>query len=166
MSIQFNADEVFEIAEKIEKNGVEFYRKAAEFFSDQTEISQLMLNLAAMEDEHRIIYAAMRAELGSTENDDTIFDPDNQVKEYLHAIAGVNVFNLKDGPRVKLKGDETPEKVFHLAIEAEKDSIIFYLGLKDMIPQKLGRDKINGVIQEEQRHIVLLSKQLNALKSA
>ena len=30
MSEVFNADEVFEMAEKIEKNGADFYRKAAE----------------------------------------------------------------------------------------------------------------------------------------
>lgn len=35
MSISFNAIEIFEIAERIERNGVKFYRKAAEGLSDQ-----------------------------------------------------------------------------------------------------------------------------------
>ena len=30
MGLDFNADEVFEIAEQIERNGAEFYRTAAE----------------------------------------------------------------------------------------------------------------------------------------
>ena len=34
MSLDFNADEVFEIAEQIERNGSEFYRKAAENMSN------------------------------------------------------------------------------------------------------------------------------------
>ena len=33
MSYEFNADEVFEIAERIERNGARFYRRAAELSS-------------------------------------------------------------------------------------------------------------------------------------
>ena len=34
MSYEFNADEVFEIAEQIERNGAKFYRTAAKNVSD------------------------------------------------------------------------------------------------------------------------------------
>ena len=35
------------------------------------------------------------------------------------------------------------------AIEAEKDSIVFYLGMKNAVPENLGQDKIEAIIQEE-----------------
>ena len=44
MSMPFNADEVFEMAEQIERNGGKFYRAAAKKFP---EVSKLLLNLAA-----------------------------------------------------------------------------------------------------------------------
>jgi rubrerythrin len=49
MSITFNAFEIFEIAEQIERNGVKFYRKAAKGISDQ-DLRQTLLELADMEE--------------------------------------------------------------------------------------------------------------------
>jgi Rubrerythrin. len=47
----FNIDEIFEIAEQIERNGVIFYTRAAEKFSEYTKKS-VFLNLADMERKH------------------------------------------------------------------------------------------------------------------
>ncbi|MCH7559530.1 MAG: rubrerythrin, partial [Planctomycetes bacterium] len=64
MVMPFNADEVFEMAEQIERNGAKFYRAAAKKFP---ELSQVLSDLAVMEDEHEKTFAAMRAELSGTE---------------------------------------------------------------------------------------------------
>ena len=66
MSYDFNADEIFEMAEQIERNGEEFYRKMAESISD-AQVSQLFLDLAAMEAEHEKVFASMRADLADQE---------------------------------------------------------------------------------------------------
>ncbi len=58
--ITFSADEIFEIAEQIERNGANFYRKAAE--SAEGDNRNLLLRLAKMEDDHEKIFATMRAE--------------------------------------------------------------------------------------------------------
>ena len=39
MSVDFNADEIFEMAEQIERNGVKFYNKAAKGFKVLVEYS-------------------------------------------------------------------------------------------------------------------------------
>ena len=46
------------------------------------------------------------------------------------------------------------------AIQAEKDSIAFYLGMKDMVPEELGNNKIDSSIKEEMSHIRILSEKL------
>ena len=51
MSIDFNADEVFEIAEQIERNGAKFYRTSAKNISDVNN-KNFLIQLAEMEDEH------------------------------------------------------------------------------------------------------------------
>ncbi len=43
------------------------------------------------------------------------------------------------------------------AIGLEKESILFYLGLKDMVPPKYGQEKLDQIIHEEQRHVTQLS---------
>ena len=45
-------------------------------------------------------------------------------------------------------------EILKSAIEAEKDSIVFYLGMKEAIPQNLGRDRIEAIIKEEMEHIL------------
>ena len=51
MTQQFNADETFEIAEQIERNGAEFYKKAADLAPDDA-ARDLFLELTAMEERH------------------------------------------------------------------------------------------------------------------
>lgn len=47
---------------------------------------------------------------------------------------------------------------------AEKDSIVFYLGMKDVVPAHLGTQKPDDIIGEEMGHMGLLSKELIDLK--
>ncbi|MBW1821931.1 MAG: rubrerythrin, partial [Deltaproteobacteria bacterium] len=58
----------------------------------------------------------------------------------------------------------TMEKILREAILAEKDSIVFYLGMKEMVPENFGKTKIDAIIKEEMAHIKLLSGKLVALK--
>ena len=62
MGTGFNADEVFEIAEQIERNGSSFYNHGAELVSDEV-TRKLLLSLATWESRHEKLFAEMRAEL-------------------------------------------------------------------------------------------------------
>jgi len=161
MVMPFNADEVFEMAEQIERNGAKFYRAAAKKFP---QVGQVFSNLAAMEDEHEKTFAAMRAELSGTEVVPPVFDPDGQAQMYLRVMADEHVFNVKADPVEQLAGKETPEDVLKMAIGLEKDSIAFYVGLKESVSHKAGKDKVEAIIKEEMGHIVTLSQKLEALK--
>jgi len=159
MGIQFNADEVFEMAEQIERNGAKYYRKAAEAITEPA-MHQCLLDLAAMEDGHEKTFAAMRTELSGREKGGTVADPDGQAVLYLQAMADGRVFDVKADPSEELTGGESAADVLRKAIGLEKDSVVFYLGIKEMVSESLGRDKIEGIIKEEMKHIVMLSDKL------
>ena len=163
MSISFNAIEVFEIAERIERNGVKFYRKAAEGLSDE-DIRQTLLSLAEMEAEHEETFANMRKQISHKERELITFEPENEMTLYLQAIANGHIFDLKKDPGEQLTGKETVEDILKLAIDAEKDSIVFYVGLKNFVPAKAGQDKVEEIIEEEMGHIVVLNQKLEAWK--
>ena len=78
MGMPFNADEVFEMAEQIERNGAKFYRAAAKKFPS---LRDVLLELAAMEDDHEKTFAAMRGQLSAGEPaiGEPVFDPDDQL---------------------------------------------------------------------------------------
>jgi rubrerythrin len=157
MSMPFNADEVFEMAEQIERNGSKFYRAAAEKFPA---VRDILLSLAAMEDEHEKTFANMRAELSGTEAEELLFDPDGQAQMYLRVMADGHVFDVKTNPVEQLATKNTPEDVLKMAIGIERDSIDFYVGLKEAVSHRAGKDKVEDIIKEEMRHIVILDQSL------
>ena len=161
MAIDFNADEVLEIAEQIERNGAAFYRKAADASDDESR--SFLLDLAAMEDDHLKTFSQMRQGLSKQEQEYTVFDPDNQLVLYLRAFAGGKVFDVKADPAGFLAGGKTFPEILKKAIEIEKDSIVFYLGMKEMVPKRLGTGRIEDIIKQEMGHIALLSTRLEPI---
>ena len=161
MSITFNAFEILEMAEQIERNGIKFYRKAAQQASEQN-IRRMFLNLADMEAEHEEVFARMKKQLSAESRELKVFDPENEVVLYLQAMADGHVFDPQKNPAELLTGNETVQDVLKLAINAEKDSIVFYLGLKDFVAA--GKDKIEAIIKAEMGHIAILNRTFAALK--
>lgn len=157
MSYDFNVDEVFEMAGQMERNGAKFYNTAAQNAPDAA-TKVLLLDLAAMEVEHEKTFDALRAELSAKEKAPTIFDPDDEALLYLRALVDTRVFFEKNIDVTSMLD------ILKAAIEAEKDSIVFYLGMRESVPPNLGRDRLEAIIKEEMSHIRLLSKELVALK--
>ena len=163
MSISFNAIEIFEIAERIERNSVNFYRKAAEALSDEN-LSAILLSLAEFEKEHEESYANMRKQISAKEWDMITFDPGNDMALYLQKIADSHIFDPKKDPAEQLKDKGTIRDILNYAIESEKNSVIFYLGLKNYVPVISGKNKVDEIIDEEMNHITELNLRLSALK--
>jgi rubrerythrin len=157
--ITFNADEVFEMAEQIERNGAGFYRKAAGLAPGKT-ASALLLDLAKDEDEHEETFAQMRSQLSAAERAETNFDPEGEGALYLHAMVQGRIFNFKAVPADKLTGAESLQDILRIAIELEKDSILFYYTLRKMVPEEAGKARIHDIIDQEVGHIAKLSKRM------
>jgi len=163
MSITFNAIEIFEMAEQIERNGVKFYTKAAGIIQDK-DTRKFLLDLSAMEKEHEKTFADMRGRISPKERELVTFDPENEVTLYLQAMADGHVFDIKNDLSKKLSSSHSVRDILSMAIEAERDSIVFYLGLKDFVPSEAGKEKVEAIIKEERSHIITLSRKLKSLK--
>lgn len=153
MVYDFNADDIYEIAQQLERNGAQFYKKAAGSVKDST-ARELLWHLAGMEDEHEKTFAQMRSQLKDSEKTSTVFDPQGEAAGYLKALADTRVFFEKKIDTSSL------EEILKAAITAEKDSIVFYLGMQEAVPEKLGRSRLDQIIKEEMGHIRQLSKEL------
>jgi len=159
MSFQFNADEIFEMAEQIERNGYRFYRAAAEKAAEPKN-KELLLKLAEMEVEHEKVFSTLRSELSLSDKAPTAFDPDDQIGLYLQSMADGKVFDMRTDPTTFFTGQQSMADILNKAIGMEKNSIIFYLGMKEIVSDSKGRDKIDSLIKEELAHIGFLSNEL------
>lgn len=163
MSIRFNADEILDVAERIERNGARFYRRAAEL-QDDADRSQLLTDLAAMEDEHERTFSSMRSSLTEEERQELVFDPDNEIGLYLQAMADGHIFDPKADPAAALSRNEPIDSVLRTAIGMEKESVVFYQGVKNVVPERLGRNRVEAIIREEVGHVGQLSAKLAELQ--
>jgi rubrerythrin len=110
-----------------------------------------------MEDDHEKTFENMQKELTAGEQTLLVFDPEDENALYLKALADNRVFSRKNKPGRDMT------QILHSAIQTEKDSIVFYLGMKEMVPEKYGKSRINDIIKEEMGHLKLLSGKLKAL---
>jgi rubrerythrin len=162
VGIDFNANEVLLMAERIEQNGQKFYRGAVQR-TDDPENKELLQKLAEMEVEHEATFATMRSQLGADEKSDNVFDPESRAFQYLQAMADNRIFDVNVDPEKVLAGTEGIEEVLRIAIGMEKDSVVFYQGIKDAVPDEKGKDKVSEIIKEEMWHITVLSRRLTEI---
>ena len=159
---KFNLDEIFKIAVQIERNGAEFYRNASMKFEDNQKIKRLLLELAVQEDSHEKTFSEILHKVLKNEG---INSEDELTRQYLDAIAGQFVFN-KASEECELINDMSRQEVFDVAIVKEKDSIVFYVGLKNALTSEHSKNSIDFIIEEEQKHLVELRKYAEILKYA
>jgi rubrerythrin len=158
MTVTFNAFEVFEIAEQIERNGTNFYIRAAELFDDP-DTCQMFLRLAEWEKEHEQTFAKMKQRLSEQCRQPSTPGPDDLLPDP-RVMAGLAVFGIRSNPAEELRGRQNKTDIIRRAVEKEKDSIVFYHGLKEFVPANADKGKIDDIIKEEMRHIVILDQLL------
>ncbi len=155
MAQVYDPDEIFEMALQMERNGAAFYKNAARDVSDDSH-KFLLISLSEMEVEHEKTFGVLKAEL--TEGEIDYYDPDGHAVKYLQSIANTKSFFKREIDTTSI------EEILKEAIMAEKDSIIFYLGMQEMVSDDSGKEKIEAIIQEEMGHIRILGEKLSGLK--
>ncbi len=162
MGISFSADEVFEMAMDIEKNGEAYYRKALAL-AKSADVKGVMTDLMEQERHHYATFKDLREKLPPRSSLPTVADPESEEYLYLDALVKSRLFNTtREAESLAAKsGDEI--EALKSALAFEKDTVLFFQTMKGMTDERLGRGEIDRIIEEEHRHIVRISK---AIKEA
>jgi rubrerythrin len=143
---------VFAMAVQIEANGARFYRSAAARCGD-AQTAEFLQKMAAMEDGHRKTFEQLRAEAAKHKAAAADLRPEGGL--YMAAIAdGIRIEGSPSAAEA-LAGNESVEAMLRLAVDLEKQSVLFYLGLKDVAPAA-GAPSVDKIIAEEKAHIATL----------
>jgi rubrerythrin len=158
----FNVDEIFLIAEKIERNGEEFYAEAARIVDDP-EGKAVLQKLSAMESQHVVDFSRLREALP----DDLKMDPDwgplNELLAALHAVADRHVINRHANVAEMIGSRRTARELLDMALVFEKDSIALFERMRAAVPEGWGREKVDQLIGEEERHVRFIEEALTRL---
>ena len=160
METKFSVFEVLQIAETIEHNGAKFYLQTAEVFDDP-DVRDTCYKLASWKARHEKILAQRRERFSEKTGEFGTFDPDNYILSNPQVMAGLAVFATKSGSLKGLHERGDRREIFRDAIRRSKEAVVFYRGLKEFARDPSSEETIDKIIKEEQRHIRLLTAQLD-----
>ena len=106
------------------------------------------------------LFKDMKKQLSDESRELKTFKPENNMLIDAQAMAGLAVFGIRPDPAEEFTGKESVEDIFTKAIEKEKNSIVYYTGLRSFVPTRAGKHKIDDIISEEMRHIRILGQSL------
>jgi rubrerythrin len=155
MAALFNADEIFEIAVDIERNGEAFYSASADVAEDD-DVKKLFEYLVTQEQMHRMIFENMRKEMPAKFSLPETYDPAGEGALYLKALADSHIFNKPEEKKKIATGLADVDEALDFALAFEKDSVLFYSQMTDITYSDAGREHVNKIIKEEKKHIIQL----------
>lgn len=162
MIFNFNAAEVFDIAIKIEENGKRFYDRSREIIKDP-EVQKLFAELGQEEVKHKEKFTTLKSQLPKRTGAGAVFDPDNELDMYLKMMADQHVFVSSEGVEAQLGKIQSATDALKMAVEFEKDSVIFFLTMQDATEEAQGKEFIGVLVKEEQEHLRRLALELKRL---
>jgi rubrerythrin len=156
------ADDVFAMAVRIEENGNAFYEGAAEK-TDDPQAKKLFQDLALMEAGHIQAFKALRSQLPSS-SEAKVWDPEGLAESYLQAAADTHIFTV-EAATPRLAAAKTPLEALDMALQFEKDSMAFFLGMKEILPDESGKSELDKLIMQEMDHYRMLTAVKRKLES-
>ncbi len=153
----FAGSEIVELGIQIEKNGRDFYNALVEQLKNQ-KAKETFKYLAGEEEKHITVFQNILDSVHKYEPPETY---PGEYFAYMNALARDYVFTQKDKGREIAKNIKGDREAINLGIGFEKDSIIFYVGMKKVVPE-YDHKIVDKLIAQEQDHL----RQLSELKES
>ena len=154
----FSANQMIDIAIQTEQAGRIFYEAAAEHAED-TQVKSLCQWLAGEEQTHEQVFRHMGQQL----------PPETEPKEwpaeraeFIDALLGSRFMPSPEQAQALVQ-DMSAQDILDFALNFEKDTIIFFYEMRDMVPDS-AVDQVNGTIAEEKAHVSRILKAKAALE--
>lgn len=159
MSKTYSIEEILEIAIKMEENGVAFYKALAEETEDKT-AKELFKFLEGEEKEHILVFKNIYKDMTGKTFEKAFYEEEANL--YLHALIENRVFKK---PEEIVASIDKKDKlsVIDLAIQIEKDTILYYYEILENLSDK-ERELVKKLIDQEKTHVYRLTNLKNILR--
>jgi len=150
---KFNSVEVIEMAKDIEKRGLDFYENQAKK-TEEGELKDLLLKLAKDEKDHYETFSKMLEKAKELTDTDYDYVYGEDVSAYLRALIEFTVFPSEEEVEENIN---SIDDILELAINAEKDSILFYREMMEYNNEDTNKI-LKKLVDEEKQHLLDLVK--------
>jgi rubrerythrin len=148
MAIFFAGSELLEIAINIERNGMAFYQAMADK-TRKRDVKDIYIYLAGEEKKHLDTFQGMSDFLGQAKPTETYGD---EYMLYLKSLVDSVVFTNVTEAQQKASKISNEIEAVDTGIQAEKDSILFYMELQNQVRER-DRELVLTVLDEEKNHL-------------
>jgi len=146
----FSVREIVDQAVRTEKLGYDFYLSMAERFKDKEELKDLFETLAKKEQIHEERFERIQESVGEEETEGW-----DEVSEYMRAFVESEFFLGSGKALLKMKEIQGVQDAIEFALAFEKETVLYFLGLKKAVKDK---GIVDEIIEEEQSHIAWLNR--------
>ena len=149
MAANYSAIELVNIAIGIERRGIIYYDIIARS-TDDDQARTIFQGLAQMERVHLATFEHLLDEVGGAKL------AENGEEGYIATLLEDTVFTDDSVTADVAIQADTDLKAIDLGISAEKDSILYYYELRDLLPDDQ-RELVTRILSEEKRHLAQLT---------
>ena len=153
MGIFFSGKELINFAIGIERNGIAFYGSLGKT-ARNTAAQDAYRYLADEERGHLKIFQNMLDSSGAYQPPETLTE---EYDLYLKALLDSVVFEDDKVARRMAENASSDAEAIHIALGAEKDSILFYKEMRELV-RVADREVVDRIIEEEKSHLRQLSE--------
>jgi rubrerythrin len=153
MAVFFSGSELLEIAMGIERNGMAFYQALADK-TGKRDVKDIYTYLAGEEKKHLDIFQGMSDSLGQVKPPETYTE---EYMLYLKSLVDSAVFSNVTEAQQKAAKLSNEIEALDAGIQAEKDSILFYTELQNLVRER-DRKVVLNIVDEEKKHLRQLSE--------
>jgi len=160
MPVQYSAPEVMEMAIQTEKGGKLYYETVGAR-TDDAVLKGLFGFLAGEESRHVATFEDIARAIKVTPAE----EPYNweEVVPYLRAVTESRYFLGPDKALALAREAKTPQDALRSALAFEKETLVFYVQLRDMVGER-NRAPVDRLIDEEKAHVRKLSGVMESLR--
>lgn len=156
MSGIFKGNEIVDMAVRIEQNGFRFYTAVLENVKSD-EAKEIFKYLADQEKLHQATFTKMLEEIGE-------YHPapvwEDEYEDYMKSLTDSHVFLSDESLEEMAAAASDINKAIEIGIGFEKDSILFFMEMRNYVPETQKRI-IQRLVDEEKKHLVKLQSMKN-----
>jgi len=151
----FNAQDILDIAIRLENNGEKTYRDARGY-TDNENLKSLLDWIAREERNHGRWFAELKNRLSKSEDDHLLAEMSRALAE---DVVREQAFSLQE---VDFEAIDTADEMIRTFIGFEEDTIAFYNILKTFIEDPAITANLDQIIAEEKKHVAQFKARLSS----
>ena len=145
----FRSVELMDMAVQIEEHGRAFY-EACLSVTEDAELKDVFRFLLEQEVEHARVFSRMKQEHGEEEVLPESYP--GEMRRYLDAFVEGKIFDDPESATRKVRGIADPHEAVEAALAIEKQTILFYSGMKSLVRPSEAED-VDRIMSEEHAHV-------------